>query len=83
MINYKSNFPIPAINVETLEFENINYLEFIDSDKFKFYSDDSLKGLNLDNNIFKNSDLELNELNNYCPKCKTFSLDFYERFLTD
>ena len=38
--SYQTNCPVPAINKKTLEFENVNYLEHKDSDKYLFYSDD-------------------------------------------
>ena len=44
--NYQTYCPIPAINKETLEFEQINYYEHIKSDMYLFYSDDALKGEN-------------------------------------
>ena len=74
--NYLTNCPVPAINIETDEFENVNYYEFENNPKYKFYSDDELKGDNEENNTFDNFDLKLNTINNYCPKCKNFTLDF-------
>lgn len=81
--SYLTHCPVPAINKETLEFENINYLEHKDSDKYLFYSDDVLKGDNLNNNTIDNFDLKLNTVNNYCPTCKGKSLDFRVTMFTD
>ena len=74
--NYLTNCPVPAINIETEEFENINYITEKNNTKFKFYSDKELKGDNEGKNTYGNFDLEINSCNNYCPKCKNFSLDF-------
>lgn len=83
MINYKKYCPVPAINTETLEFEIVNYVEEKDNLNYIFYSDEFLKGKNSNSNVIRNFDLELNELNNYCPKCKDYRFDFFSRFLTD
>jgi hypothetical protein len=80
---YKTNCPVPAINKETLEFENINYLEHKNSDKYLFYSDDILKGNNYDNNTINNFDLKLNTVNNYCPNCKEKALTFQITMFVD
>ena len=74
---------IPAINKETLEFENVNYLEHKNSDKYLFYTDEVLKGNNYDNGTINNFDLKLNPVNNYCPKCKEKTLDFTVTMYTD
>jgi hypothetical protein len=74
--SYQTNRPVPAISMETLEFENINYFEYKNSDKYLFYTDDVLKGNNYDNNTINNFDLKLNTVNNYCPNCKEKSLAF-------
>jgi hypothetical protein len=74
--NYSTNFPVPAINKKTLEFENVNYYEVINSDKYIFYFNDELKDKNGKNKTFSNFELELNEKNNYCPTCKNQTLDF-------
>ena len=52
--SYETNCPVPSINKETLEFENINYLEYKDSNNYLFYTDEVLKGNNYDNNTFNN-----------------------------
>ena len=81
--SYLTHCPVPAINRETLEFENINYLEHKDSDKYLFYSDAILKGDNLNNSTINNFDLKLNTVNNYCPGCKEKALDFRVTMFTD
>ena len=81
--SYLTHCPVPAINTENLEFENINYLEHKNSDKYLFYSDDILKGNNYDNNTINNFDLKLNTVNNYCPNCKEKSLAFRVTMFTD
>ena len=74
--DYQTNCPVPAINIETEEFENVNYIVEKNNPKFKFYTDKELKGNNEGRNTYGNFDLELNSCNNYCPKCKNFSFDF-------
>ncbi len=74
--SYQTYCYVPAINIETNEFENVNHVEFENNPKYIFYSDKKLKGDNEGNNTMDNFDLKLNTLNNYCPKCKNFSLDF-------
>jgi hypothetical protein len=74
--SYKTNCSVPAINKETLEFENINYFEHKDSGKYLFYSDDDLKGDNYNDKRFSNFDLYFNEEGNYCPSCKNKKLAF-------
>ena len=81
--NYLTNCPVPAINKETLEFENINYLANKNSEKYLFYTDDVLKGDNLDYNTINNFDLKLNMVNNYCPNCKEKALDFRVTMFVD
>ena len=74
--NYKTYCPVPAINKETLEFEQINYYEHKKSDKYLFYSDSVLKGENKNNRTINNFDLYFNEEGNYCPSCKNKTLAF-------
>ena len=81
--NYQTNCPVPAINIETGEFENINYFENAGNPKYKFYFDKELKGNNEGKNTLMNFSLELNTVNNYCPKCKEFAFDFIIKFFTD
>ena len=81
--SYETNCPVPAINKETLEFENINYLEHKKLNKYLFYTDDVLKGNNYDNNTINNFNLSLNTVNNYCPICKEKALAFRTTMFTD
>lgn len=74
--NYQTYCPVPAINKETLEFEQINYYEQKDSDKYLFYSDTALKGENKNDRTINNFDLYFNEEGNYCPSCKNKTLAF-------
>ena len=74
--NYQTYCPVPAINKETLEFEQINYYEHKKSDKYLFYSDSVLKGENKKNRTINNFDLYFNEEGNYCPSCKNKTLAF-------
>lgn len=74
--DYQTYCPVPAINKETLEFENINHYEHKNSDKYLFYSDDELKGINTNNKTFSNFNLYFNEEGNYCPSCKNKTLAF-------
>ncbi len=74
--DYKTKCPVPAINKETLEFENINHYDHRDSGKYLFYSDDVLKGENTNDKTFRDFNLIFNEEGNYCPKCKNKSLAF-------
>ena len=74
--NYQTYCPVPAINKETLEFEQINYYEHKKSDKYLFYSDSVLKGENKNNRTINNFDLYFNEEGNYCPSCKNKTLAF-------
>lgn len=57
--SYQTHCPVPAINKETLEFENVNYFDHINYGKYLFYSDDVLKGNNYDNSTINNFDLKL------------------------
>ena len=74
--DFQTNCPVPALNVEIEDFENVNYIENKSNPKYKFYSDKELKGNNGENNTLNNFDLKLNTINNYCPKCKNFTFDF-------
>ncbi len=74
--DFQVNCPVPAINTETGQFENINYKVEKDNLKYKFYSDKELKGSNEDDYTLECFDLKLNTKNNYCPKCKTYNLWF-------
>ena len=59
-LNTKLIWSVSVINSETDEFENVNYFEFENNSKYKFYSDDELKGDNKGNNTMDNFDLKLN-----------------------
>lgn len=74
--SYQTHCPVPAINIETLDFENINHYDHKDSDKYLFYSDADLKGENTEDKAFRNFNLIFNEEVNYCPSCKNKSLAF-------
>ena len=74
--SYLTNCPVPAINKETLEFENINHYDHKDSGKYLFYSDEILKGYNYNDKTFSNFNLYFNEEGNYCPSCKNKTLAF-------
>lgn len=74
--DYQTYCPVPAINKETLEFENINYYENKNSGNYLFYSDEVLKGINNNDKTFSNFDLYFNEEGNYCPSCKNKTLAF-------
>ena len=74
--NYQTYCPVPAINKETLEFEQINYYEQKNSDKYLFYSDAVLKGENTHDKTFRDFNKIFNEEGNYCPSCKNKSLAF-------
>lgn len=60
--DYQTYCPVPAINKETLEFENINHYEHKNSGKYLFYSDAVLKGINTNNKTFQNLNLCLNKV---------------------
>jgi hypothetical protein len=81
--DFKVNCPVPAMNVETGQFENINYKIEKNNSKYKFYSNKELKGNNENNYTLDNFDLKLNTKNNYCPKCKKYSFDFQIIMFTD
>lgn len=74
--NYHENCPVPAINKETEQFENVNYIIEKNNPIYLFYTDKQLKGDNSDKNTYNNFDLKLNQANNLCPKCNQFTLDF-------
>lgn len=74
--NYQTYCPVPAINKETLEFENVNYYEHQESKKYLFYFNEELKGNNVDERTIDNFNFKLNPVNNYCPNCKSKALSF-------
>ena len=74
--NYQTYCPVPAINKETLEFEQVNYYDHKNSNDYLFYSDKELKGENKNDRTINNFDLYFNEEGNYCPSCKNKTLAF-------
>ncbi len=82
-LNYLKHYPVPAINIENGMFENVNYIDNKNNPKYRFYSENELKGDNQGNNTLENFNLNLNTVNNYCPKCKNFSFDFRVKYYTD
>lgn len=81
--NYSTNCPVPAINKETLEFENPNYVGHKNSNKYIWYTHKELKSKSSNNATINNFDLHLNESDNYCPNCKEMTLDFRVRMFVD
>lgn len=81
--NFQNNCPVPAINSVTGEFVCMNYKDFHTNLDYIFYSDKTLKGDNNGGHTFTDFDLKLNSKNNYCPKCKNYSLNFFLKLLTD
>ncbi len=75
-LNYLTNNPVPAINVHTEQLENVNYMTEKDNPNYLFYTNSCLKGDNGKANVFQNFDLQLNQVNNYCPNCKGYTFDF-------
>ena len=73
---FQTNNPVPVYDKTTEELKSVNYFLEKDNPDYIFYSDEQLKGDNEEKFIFKNFDLKLNQVNNYCPKCKNYSLDF-------
>jgi hypothetical protein len=65
-----------TINKETLEFENLNYLEYKNLDKYIFYTDDILKDNNYDNSTINKFYIKLLTVANRYPSCKEIALDF-------
>ena len=74
--DFQTYNPVPAYDKTTEELESVNYKLEKDNPDYIFYSDEQLKGDNEGKFIFENFDLKLNQVNNYCPKCKNYSLDF-------
>jgi hypothetical protein len=74
--NYQTNCPVPAINKETLEFEQVNYYAENCSKEYFLYSDKDLKGVNTNGKTIQNFNLHFNEEGNYCPSCKNKTLAF-------
>jgi hypothetical protein len=74
--NYLKYCPVPAINLTTSLFENVNYFEYDKNINYLFYSDKILKTRDLNCTTLNNFDLKLNTEQNYCPNCKKYSLSF-------
>jgi hypothetical protein len=68
--------PVPALNIKTGAFENINYHTHKDNATYIFYSHTLLKSHAVDLDTIQNADFMINKFNNYCPSCKEFTLDF-------
>ena len=83
MINFTFYTPVPAIEIKTGQFKNLNYKKLEEHSNYYFYSDDKLKGDNQKAYKFQNFDLELNSKGNYCPSCKTFQLEFISMAIFD
>jgi len=83
--NYTKVCMLPAIDKETGEFVELNYYDYKDSvSKYIFYNDEKLKSNDLNsNNKFQNFNVEINQKDNFCPKCKTYGLNFFLTYLTD
>lgn len=79
MSNVKTMLSAPAIELETGKFVVLNFLEFKDNESYVFYSDPSMQS-NEDREAKKQTinwhSFVLNRKNNYCPRCKNFSLNF-------
>jgi hypothetical protein len=75
--DYQTYNPVPCINKTTGEMESVNYKIHKDNPNYIFYTQSELKGDNEGKYIFKNFDLVLNEINNFCPNCKNYNLDFF------
>ena len=67
---------VPALNKETLDFENVNYFDHQDSDLYLFYFAFGLKGRNEKQKTISHFNQTLNEDDNLCPKCKEMSWSF-------
>jgi len=76
-LDYQTNNPVPAYNLQTENLESVNYKVEKDNPNYIFYSQNELKGDNEMKSTFRNFNLELNKVNNFCPNCKNYSLDFY------
>ena len=83
MMDFTVNNPVPAIHKKSGKFSNVNYFKQKDINHYLYYFEDALKGNNKDGHTYQNFDMYLNEHNNFCPKCKNFSLDFICMVFTD
>lgn len=80
-LDYLTNNLVPAYDKTTEELKSVNYKLEKENPNYIFYTQEELKGDNGENYTFQNFDLKLNRVNNFCPKCKNFSLDFYSFML--
>lgn len=74
--NFQINKPVPALNLKTGDFENVNYFTHKAHLDYLFYSDGLLKDFSESDLTFNDFDFKINQKSNYCPNCKNFSLDF-------
>ncbi len=74
--DFHKNKPVPAINLKTGEFENVNFFIHKANPGYLFYSDGLLKSTSENQTTFDDFDFQINTKSNYCPNCKNFSLDF-------
>jgi hypothetical protein len=83
--NYKTVCMLPAIDNETGEFVELNYYDYKNSEsKYLFYNDKKLKKNELESDFqFRSFEVIINERDNFCPKCKTYGLNFFLKYLTD
>lgn len=81
--NYLEYCPVPAINLENGNFENVNYLIEKNNSKYDYYFNSNLKGKSETGKVFRNFDFLLNEFNNYCPNCKQYTFDFISKLMFD
>lgn len=81
---YHEKLLVPAINVITLEFENVNFIDQnLNINNYKFYHDSELKGDNLDYTEISWSNVKLNRVNNLCPKCNKYNFHFKDYMFFD
>lgn len=74
--DFQTYNPVPAYDKTTQELESVNYKLEKENPDYIFYTDEQLKGDNEGKYIFQNFNLNLNQVNDYYPKCKNYSLDF-------
>ncbi len=69
---------VPALNTETNEVETINYLEEIKNKipKYIIYNEHKMFIGNDDIGSHDRNDLQFKIQQNFCPKCKTYNLEF-------
>lgn len=74
--DFQRNKPVPALNLKTGEFENINFFTHKYDPDYLFYSDGLLKNSSESQTFLSDFDFVINKKSNYCPNCKGFTLDF-------